>query len=787
MQKSVQIDKTMDRNLLYISKYMNYKVILFSAIAFLLSRSVLMDSIAPLGIAFFIYVSRIDKYKLPVFISTLLGIVLSGNGTASILKYSACLIACLIISNKIKDIDSRFKIALIGALILMPISIGQALTSNNYIYDIFISIMEGIMLFTFIYIFSFGSNLLLDLNNKIGIRVEEVISISMLITFSIMGVGEVSIFGISIRTVLATTLILVAGIVGGASRGATTGVIVGVALMINDVTSSIYMGIYSFAGLVGGSFNKLNRYFSVLGYILSWVIMYAYTSGISSNVMELRDILIASLFVLLIPSKVFDKLENIISDNISSNEVVYDYIMRSKNITNNRLVSIYRAYDELSNVFDRIREKDRVLDQRDIANVIDMIHNDECRSCSMNRKCWEAKFNHTYTMMYDILEALEENGEIDIRHMPNEFRKECMKPEEIVKVANYYYKMFLIDYEWSVKFSESRKLVANQIRSISKSIENLTKDLDTNITLDIEKERKIKDELNRHGIDVGRVSYLTKDNDEFEISIDKKTCKDCCLCEDKLVKIVSDYVNEDLSAQKIGCHQLGQRCNIKLGKSQKYKIISNVSSMSQDGYLISGDNYTYMEIEDGKYMIALSDGMGKGKKAHEESLATIDILEKMVDAKIDNEIIISTINNMLLLKSSDEMFSTLDLGIVDLKKGILESTKMGSCSTYIKRESGDIDLISSSSLPVGIISNINTDRQSVKVKDGDYIIMVSDGIVDAGKDNNMGDNWLIYFLKEIKNTNPSKIADMILDRALEIQNNEINDDMTVIVNKVCLN
>ena len=154
--------------------------------------------------------------------------------------------------------------------------------------------------------------------------------------------------------------------------------------------------------------------------------------------------------------------------------------------------------------------------------------------------------------------------------------------------------------------------------------------------------------------------------------------------------------------------------------------------------------------------------MGKGKKAYEESYITIDILEKMMDAKIDDEIVINTINNMLLLKSSDEeMFSTLDLGIIDLKKGTLETIKMGACSTYIKRNDKDIDLISSSSLP--------------------------DGILDAGKNNNLGDNWLIYFLQKIKTTNPKEIANLILDRALEIQDGVVEDDMTVLVTKVCSN
>ena len=206
----------------------------------------------------------------------------------------------------------------------------------------------------------------------------------------------------------------------------------------------------------------------------------------------------------------------------------------------------------------------------------------------------------------------------------------------------------------------------------------------------------------------------------------------------KLVNVLSDYIGEDLSEQKIGCHSLGEKCKITFTKAQKYKAITEVAAMSRDGYIVCGDNYTHMNINDGKYMVAISDGMGKGKKAYEESSITIDILEKMMDAKIEDELIIETINNMLLLKSSDEeMFSTLDLGIIDLKRGVLDSIKMGACSTYIKRDTKDIDLITTSSLPVGILSEIKCDRKAVKVKNGDYIIMVSDGILDAGKNNNL--------------------------------------------------
>ena len=65
-----------------------------------------------------------------------------------------------------------------------------------------------------------------------------------------------------------------------------------------------------------------------------------------------------------------------------------------------------------------------------------------------------------------------------------------------------------------------------------------------------------------------------------------------------------------------------------------------------------------------------------------------------------------------------------------------------------------------------------------------YIIMVSDGIIDAGKNNDIGENWLIYFLKKLNTYDPKEMIDKIMDRALELQLDKIEDDMTVMVTKV---
>ena len=780
-------NKTMNLNKIKLNRYINIKTVIFMLLGFFLSRFTIVDGVAPFGIAFFLFFIKFDQYKYPVFLSTLAGVLLSFNDISSVIKYSICLVIILIFSNKIKKLDSISKISLLGAIILLPMSLGEvAYYSNNNVYDYIVVFMEFVVTFISSYIFSFGIKFLLNNKSKMYISPEEVVSLSLLVAFSIIGMGDIGLFGVSVRGVLATVLILTASILGGSTLGATSGVIVGLGFMISNVVSALYMGVYSFAGLVSGAFNKLNKYISIIGYLLSWIIIYSYTSGIISNLSQIIDIAIGCLIVSLIPKSFFSKMEKLVKTKVDSNEAVYEYITRSKNITSSKLMNIQRVYNELANTFDKVRERDKIIDQRDVATIIDMIHNDECKYCSMQRICWESKFNYTYNLIYEMIEKIED-GEISERDIPDKFRKECMKPEIIIKVANYYYKMYALDYDWNMKLCETRNVISKQIRDISKSIESISKSLDQDIMLNLDKEKEIFDELQRNNIIVDKVNYIQENNEDFKITIEMKNCRDGCLCDEKLLKIISDFVGESLDIQKIGCHCLGENCKVILTKAEKFKVVTEVATMSRDGHIFCGDNYTFMEIYEGKYMMAISDGMGKGKKAYDESSVTIDILENMMEAKIDKEIVINTINNMLLLKSSEEIFSTLDLGIIDLKKGRLETVKMGACSTYISRENKDVDLISSSSLPVGILSEVNLDRHNVKIKDGDFIIMVSDGIVDAGKNNDFGENWLIYFLKKLTTANPKEIANQILDRALELQLGDVEDDMTVLVTKVTSN
>lgn len=93
-----------------------------------------------------------------------------------------------------------------------------------------------------------------------------------------------------------------------------------------------------------------------------------------------------------------------------------------------------------------------------------------------------------------------------------------------------------------------------------------------------------------------------------------------------------------------------------------------------------------------------------------------------------------------------------------------------------------MEIVNSASLPMGILTDIEVHENSVQLKDGDFIIMVSDGILEANEEQ--GEEWLVNHLMATKTRNPQELADKILHEALSYTPNGPKDDMTVLVTKL---
>lgn len=219
----------------------------------------------------------------------------------------------------------------------------------------------------------------------------------------------------------------------------------------------------------------------------------------------------------------------------------------------------------------------------------------------------------------------------------------------------------------------------------------------------------------------------------------------------------------------------GEYETIVFEEEAPYSVLTGAAKATREEEKVSGDSYCFLEHGNGSMILALSDGMGSGEKAMTDSEAVIDLLEKFMEAGFSKETAAEMINGVLIARSEEENMSTLDMCDVNLYTGECEILKIGASYTYIKR-GREVERMESGNLPLGIFHKIDLDKQSVFLKDGDYVIMVSDGVVDG-----IGDEQLLQeVLEEMNIQNPQEIANYILQFVLHKTLGRIQDDMTVL-------
>ncbi len=190
---------------------------------------------------------------------------------------------------------------------------------------------------------------------------------------------------------------------------------------------------------------------------------------------------------------------------------------------------------------------------------------------------------------------------------------------------------------------------------------------------------------------------------------------------------------------------------------------------------VCGDYYTLLELNVREHVIILSDGMGNGPRAALESKATATMLERLLEAGFQKEVVLRSVNSLLQLRSGEENFSTVDMALIDLVKGEVELLKIGAAPSFIKRGK-EVIKVGASSLPMGILKDIEMDHFQQKLQPHDLLVMVSDGVCDP--DGDMG--WVISFLRQMENSPPQIVADRILEETARRSGSPLRDDLTVI-------
>jgi stage II sporulation protein E len=206
--------------------------------------------------------------------------------------------------------------------------------------------------------------------------------------------------------------------------------------------------------------------------------------------------------------------------------------------------------------------------------------------------------------------------------------------------------------------------------------------------------------------------------------------------------------------------------------------VQGIARVKKDGAKISGDNFSFLEMERGELLLGLSDGMGSGSKACKESEMVLDLVERFLEAGFSAETAIRMMNSAMVLKGENDLYSTVDLCKVNLYTGRLYSYKIGAAATFIRHD-GEVRILSSSNLPVGAEAAVEIQQQEEQLENGDFIVMVTDGVLEY-LHVQRPEETMREMIESIETNNPGILSKRIMERVMLFTGGKAKDDMTVL-------
>jgi stage II sporulation protein E len=332
---------------------------------------------------------------------------------------------------------------------------------------------------------------------------------------------------------------------------------------------------------------------------------------------------------------------------------------------------------------------------------------------------------------------------------------------------------------------DNRRIVAEQLMGVSKVMADFSKEIQKERENHQVQEEQILQAFRDFGVEVEHVDIYCLDRGSVDIEMMiPAACNQHGECEKLVAPMLSDILRETVVVkhEEQSAYPNGYS-TVSFGSAKTFSVDTGLATAAKGGGFVSGDSYAMMELSVGKYALAISDGMGNGKRAHMESKETVKLLQKILQSGIDEEIAIKSINSILSLRTTEEMFTTLDLAMIDLRDANAKFLKVGSTPSFVKR-GNQVFKIEASNLPMGIIEDFEVDVVGEQLKSGDILVMMSDGIFEGAKHVENHEVWMKRKIKELETEDPQEIADIIMEDVIRTDNGYINDDMTIVVAKI---
>lgn len=434
---------------------------------------------------------------------------------------------------------------------------------------------------------------------------------------------------------------------------------------------------------------------------------------------------------------------------------------------------------QLSRIFLGLEEKKQTFSDEEIEQIFRRVRETACVKCEKNRSCWEERFVSTYQLGYEVLASIERCGNELNPETKHRLMQNCIRDGRFLETIQEGFRDARKNMIWTNRVARGREGCAIQMDTFAEMLRAAAKELEDSIFTDDRMEKKLTGAMKKIGVRVLYTYFFMNQEGKYEIHVTARTIKDRKVTMKEMSAAVSSAAGRRLTARADSTQTLGrQYMTIIFREDMTYYTMQGAARIGKGSSRICGDNFAMLDMPGGRRCAALSDGMGSGEDACKESTLVIELLEELLQSGFPEKAAIQLINTTLVIGREEIHYSTVDMSIFDLYTGECEIIKAGASSTFIKKKHS-VEHLSSTSLPIGVMNHMEIDSVTRQLEDGDFVIMITDGILDALPTGEQ-DVILETIIQGSRIANPREMAEHILEQVMNWTGEEPADDMTVL-------
>lgn len=590
----------------------------------------------------------------------------------------------------------------------------------------------------------------------------EKISIAITVGIVLTGLIPLGAMGISLGRVAGLFSILIGAYCAGAGAGAAAGAVLG--LVTGFVTGDFTTGLaaYSLIGLISGTFAGAGRGGCAASMVATGGFLLL--TGIFTGVAPAVEIAAASIGFMLLPPQLLRVTTKLLTGREVSSAAL-------KTIMDLRLGDTVTALREICTTTRQVSEKLDHMAGGGVEDIYSEVGDKLCRKCGKKMTCWGPAYSSTADAISAGLDAVRGQGTLACSDLPVEFLARCEQPVAFARTVESSYTQQVVRAGLRHKVSTMRWAVTDQFEGLAMYLQGVREELDSVTAADGALSAKVEELFTNNKLEPAKALCHKNSDGRLIVTALLPAYKAGRAESATITGELSTLLKKDI--ELAGKKEWGDGVYITYRERAIYVPEFGGYQISCGGHSLCGDTYRQFSTLGATAHMVLSDGMGSGGSAAVDSAMAANLTERLVTSGADYHSALRLVNSALLIKSGEETLATIDAASLNLYSGKVDFYKAGAAPTII-RHNGRAACVESTSIPAGILTGVDFEHSSVKLRDGDLVLMMSDGVCTSDAD------WVVAEVLTYTGEDLNEFCKKIAEAARLRRTDGREDDITVI-------